>query len=559
MALCLSFAAVASYSATVWSSAFDFDGTPTTEPIEINVNSPICYSTELRDNLTYCDATAITITATSQEHPVYVADIYHNSSLPQGPFTGTAVWDFNDSQYNTFPKNDTYTLKEEITTDYPGTTTLTRTITLAPEPSLIVALGLIGALLIRRRIKYVLAVLLLATIGSFNAWAGGTITSVTCQQAWPLSRKVLITFSFTTDSRQAINFYGTTDNGATSFELSEKGTLVGAAQHYSGSGTQTIVWEPDSTFDSVKGKIKIGVEIGDPNYLVIDLSKGSTATYYQYRYIPSVPPGGWTDTYKKTKMALSLVPAGTFSMGSPSGEAGRDASNETQHQVTLTQPFYAGVFEVTQEQYKLVTGSYSPSYDGMTITKAAAGISYDDIRGSEDGKYWPEEDDVDAGSFLGKLRKKCSSLRFDLPTEAQWEYACRATTTKALNSDENLEDPYHTYGRDSKMDEVGYADRTGGTCIVGQFRVNDWGLYDMHGNAGEWCLDWYEADLGSTAKTNPAGPNRNSEGKRVVRGGNYSSEPAECRSASRTGYDHSSGGSQGNYYYGFRVVLIKTY
>ena len=355
MALCLCFAAVTVSADIVWSSAFDFDGTPTTEPIVLDADTPILYSSELRDNPNQCDATAIIVSATSQQHPVYVADIYHNTSLPMGAFTGTAVWNFKDSQYNSFPKNDTYTLKEVIYSEDWNEqifeTTLTRTITLAPEPSLIVALGLVGALLIRRRVKYVLVVLLLATIGSFNAWAGGAVTSVSCQQAWPLSRKVLITFSWTVDSFYQIQYYGTTDNGATTFNLRDKGTMYCAPSTASMSGSTTAIWEPDSTFDSVKGKIQIGIELIDPYADPDGISDNSSATKDQYRYISSILFDGWSDMCKETNMILKLIPTETFTKESSSEEKGREGDFETQHQVTLRKSSYDNVFEVAQEQY----------------------------------------------------------------------------------------------------------------------------------------------------------------------------------------------------------------
>ncbi|MBR6462474.1 formylglycine-generating enzyme family protein [bacterium] len=541
---------VTAFGAVVWSSAFDFDGTPTSQPVEIDVTTPIVYSSALRDNFDQCFAEAITVTATSQNHPVYVADIFYTDYVPWGELTGTEVWNFKDAKYDAFPKNDTYTLQEIIDTDDGGQTILSRSITLAPEPALIVVLALAGALLMRRRIRGVLTILVLAAIGSIDAWAGGTVTSITCQQAWPISRKVIITLSFTVDSKQAINFYGTTDNGVTTFELSERGTVTGAAQAYQSSGSQTIVWEPDSSLDSVKGKIKIGAEIGDPNYLVVDLSGGSTATRYPYRYIPSVPPGGWSDTYKTKKMVLKLVPAGTFTMGSPSGETGH-RSSENQHSVTLTKGFYVGVFEITQGQYKAVTGS-NPSSRQISGTSnydknPVENVSYDMIRGNDDGSYWPEDDSVDSTSFLGKLRGK-TYLSFDLPTEAQWEYACRATTTTALNSGKDLEDEFES----ENLNEIGWNTYNSVTTQpVGQLLPNSWGLYDMHGNVSEWCLDYYQANLGTAAVTDPVGPWSGSY--RVNRGGNYIGEACDCRSASRG----QSPSNTANAYGGFRIVLVQ--
>lgn len=322
----------------VWSSAFDFDGTPTSVPVEIDVTTPIVYSSYLRDNLRQSDAKAVTITATAQSDPTCVANIFYSTVASPNELTGSAVWNFKDAEYDRFPKNDTYTLKEVIdAVDYDDQTfetTLTRTITLAPEPSLIIALGLIGALLIRRRIKVFLLVLILATIGSFNALAGGTVTSVTCQQCWPISRKVLITVSFTADSMCYANFYGTTDDGATTFNLRDRGTVIGMTTFF-WSGETTLVWEPDSTLDSVKGKIKIGVELYDPD----DVSDGSSTTRDQYRYMSLIPSGEWNDTYEKIKMALKLIPAETSAKGNSSEEEAKAVDHETKPQVTLRKSF----------------------------------------------------------------------------------------------------------------------------------------------------------------------------------------------------------------------------
>ena len=344
MALCLCFAAVTVSAEIVWSSAFDFDGTPTNQTVEIDVDTPIVYSTLLRNTRQY-NPKSITITATSKTNPLDIANIFYGDGIT-GELTGSEVWNFNDPKYDRFLKNDTYTLQERIDEidddNNPVQPTIyTRTITLAPEPSLIVALGLIGALLIRRRVKYVLAVLLLATIGSFNAWAGATVSSVTCQQAGPISRKVLITITFSSDSMYYANYYGTTDDGATTFDLRDRGTITGMSS-FMGSGTVTVVWTPADNFD-FKGKIKIGVELYNPWDDPDDISDASSATRYQY--ISSIPTGRWSDICKKAEETLKLVPAKTFTKKSSSEEDG------TQHQVALRKSSNDGVFEVAQEQY----------------------------------------------------------------------------------------------------------------------------------------------------------------------------------------------------------------
>lgn len=528
-----------SYGAITWSPAFDFDGTPTSQPVEINTTTPIFYSTDLANGFDNSDPESISVTVTSQNHPAFAGTLlnidYYN--MPMGGATGTVFWNFNDPYYADFPRNDTYTLQETIVNDY-GTTHLTRSITLAPEPAVAIVLSLVGMLFIRRRMKGIFAILLLASLGAINALADATVSSVTCQQGWPLSRKVIIKFNATIDGTRGIKFYGTTDNGATTFDLSDKGTLTGHGKNgtvpgMGMSGTYTTVWEPDSTLDTVVGKIKIGIEI-PKNYMVVDLSNNSVS------YTDDAPSGGFNvNEYKTTKMAFRYVPAGTFSMGSPSGELGR-FDNEVQHQVTLTKGFYVGIFEVTDQQYGTIAQVAYNTYRPMIARDDA---TYSMIRGSNAGAGWPASSAVDSDSFLGKLRA-ATGLPFDLPTEAQWEYACRATTTTALNSGKNLSNKYAC----QEMDEVGaYMDNEGYPTTVGSYRANNWGLYDMHGNVLEFCLDWYDS-VSSGAVTDPKGPNSGSG--RVVRGGNSNRDALYCRSAWRG--DQSAATD----YYGFRLVLV---
>jgi formylglycine-generating enzyme required for sulfatase activity len=244
-------------------------------------------------------------------------------------------------------------------------------------------------------------------------------------------------------------------------------------------------------------------------------------------------------------MALRKVEAGKFTMGSPSDELGRD-DDEVQHEVTLTKDFYIAVFQTTQKQYETIAGSY-PSYFSGDIRPVEC-VSYNMIRGEEKGAGWPANSDVDEESFLGKLRAK-TSKDFDLPTEAQWEYACRARTTTALNDGNNLTNRYE----DGNMNKLGRYSYNGGenegTAAVGSYLPNKWGLYDMHGNVCEWCLDWYGSYEGDA--TDPKGATEGSY--RIYRGGSYDSSGAyRCRSAFRNGREPSGDGDD----YGFRVVLI---
>ena len=278
-------------------------------------------------------------------------------------------------------------------------------------------------------------------------------------------------------------------------------------------------------------------------YLVIDLSGGKDATSYPVSYLTDVPAGGWTDTYKTTKLVMRRIDPGTFTMGSPEGEVGRQ-SGEAQHQVTLTHPYYIGVFELTQRQWELVMGTRPSAFSNTVCyaTRPVECVSFNDIRGADLGQWWPQMNTVDESSFMGRLRAKTGRL-FDLPTEAQWEYACRAGTTTALNSGKNL---VAASGVDANMAEVGrYYYNSGaynssydfssaddkGSAKVGSYLPNAWGLYDMHGNIGEFCLDWYRLD-NTSELSDPVGPETGTS--RNVRCGTWGNYAYWCRSAARS-------------------------
>ncbi len=282
--------------------------------------------------------------------------------------------------------------------------------------------------------------------------------------------------------------------------------------------------------------------IPEDTYLVIDLSEGASAASYPVSYRSAPPAGGWTEEYKTTKLVLRKIPAGTFTMGSPKDELGR-SEKEIQHQVTLTKEFYVGVFEVTQRQWSLVMGDDQwPSYfknPSCRDSRPVEQVSYEDIRGSNAGSGWPADNDVDANSFLGKLREK-TGLDFDLPTGAQWEYACRAGTTTALNSGKDLTDLLECpnmaevgrYCFNGGWDDSAYIDTSGGTATVGSYKPNRWGLYDMHGNVLEWCLDWWDGNpYSAEAVTDPKGDLGGSY--RTLRGSSYVAPAQDCRSARR--------------------------
>ena len=272
---------------------------------------------------------------------------------------------------------------------------------------------------------------------------------------------------------------------------------------------------------------------GAPCY-VIDLSGGPNANHYPVEMLESEPVGGWTAEHKTTKLVLRRIEPGTFMMCN------------TAH-VTLTRPFYIGVFEVTSAQYQLVMGTTGGEGDA----RPEADISYDTIRGSSD---WPNSSSVGADTFLGRLRARTGLATFDLPTEAQWEYACRAGTTSDYNNGGNTVEDLKQLGRFGVNEESGNGDDGHGgdayayeKTVVGSYLPNAWGLYDMHGNVREWCLDYYGSLLGGNDPVGGVTVNW-----RVLRGGGFESAASNCGAAWRESNNPSFSAA----YDGFRVVCF---
>ncbi len=289
-------------------------------------------------------------------------------------------------------------------------------------------------------------------------------------------------------------------------------------------------------------------------YMVVDLSGGPEAKEYPVSSLADVPKDGWTDEYKTDKLVLRRIEPGTFDMGSPENELGRE-EKEKMHKVTLTKAFYIGVFEMTQKQWERVMGDWPSSFNNPKCreVRPVEKVSYNDIRGSVEGTGWPTTNCVDMASFMGVLRARTSQA-FDLPTEAQWEYACRAGTLTAMNTGKTLTEKaicpnMAEAGR--YKDNAGNGDKSGdtheGTAKVGSYLPNAWGLYDLHGNVWEWCLDWHDSYSG--AVSDPCGAASGS--RRVLRGGSCHDDAKGCRSANR----YNNFPAVRYYVIGFRVAL----
>lgn len=226
---------------------------------------------------------------------------------------------------------------------------------------------------------------------------------------------------------------------------------------------------------------------------------------------------------------LVWIPPGSFIMGSSNKEKGR-GDDEIQHKVTFARGIYIGAHTVTQQQWQAVMGN-NPSYFKGDKNLPVDGVSWHDA--------------VEFCKKLGAKEKKS----YRLPTEAEWEYACRAGTAT----------PYH-FGETLATDKANYngnfvygAGKKGTyrekTVPVGSFPANAWGLHDMHGNVWQWCQDWHGGYAGK-AVTDPQGP---AAGKnRVSRGGSWGSHPIFCRSANRNFTDPDNR----NEFHGFRVCYV---
>ena len=258
-------------------------------------------------------------------------------------------------------------------------------------------------------------------------------------------------------------------------------------------GTHTAIWDIAADHAVVSEAMTFRVSICTPLYRVIDVSEGASANVYPVVELAEAPAGGWSDEYKTDKIVLRRI----------------DGTNGV---------YYAGVFEVTEAQWdKVMCGA-------STSTRPKGSVSYNTIRGDAGTYDWPSSDAVAADSFMGRLRQKTGLATLDLPSEAEWEYAARAgATTEWLCGDSET----------GLGDYAWYKANSGNsTQLVGTRRANAWGLYDVHGNVWEWCLDYL-----------------NSRGSRVRCGGECDSGASDCAFACRGGGRPSSAWSNS----GFRL------
>ena len=330
-----------------------------------------------------------------------------------------------------------------------------------------------------------------------------------------------------------------------------------------------------NALDGANAVVKVWpVKREKPKYIAIDLSGGTAATHYPIEYLDEIPGGAWSDEYKTSKLVLRHIPAGSFIMGGRATDY-PGAVNTNLHMVTLTKDFYMGVFEVTQRQWELVMGN-RPSMitnEQCYATRPVERIGYTDIRGSRKGIMWPQNMEVDELSFIGRLREKVGLIGLDLPTEAQWEYACRAGSTTGLNNglnvtsftnDSALARLARFGGNSGSQDIGGYywgketdalvisefanAPESRASAPVGSYLPNGLGLYDTHGNVAEWCLDRWATFL--CGSIDPIGALTGTN--RVIRSGTWDHVAAWCVSSWRLSRLEDGGKARTT---GFRLCL----
>ena len=451
------------------------------------------------------------------------------------------------------------------------------------------------------------------------------------RQQWPWSTDVKVEYQLEdVDAAHPVDIAVTAYNGDTPLPTANlasaiKGDLYGVTEEFGEFYIDPIAAFGSERIAMTKFKVKLAVSdsaanineviykvfsLTNANEAVVDVTRadllngkyGTVETdYTKFGDGFSTPLSDvivWTGVtndskYATTHLVMRKIPAKdqTFAMGSPAGEIGRTDSQdanmpsgrEMQHDVSFTNDFYIGVFELTQHQWWRIKDGWPSSWSAADYRDArpVETVSFSDICGASE---WPEDlsHSVASGSFLDALRDKVAgSPKFDLPTEAQWEYACRAKSVTAYYNGKDCENAASAYesanlgGIARYRSNGGYpdgayptpeakanSDTSGGTARVGSYMPNAWGLYDMLGNVCEWCLDWFAA-YPSGAVTEPTGPAQDDAwlpatgakyNHRVMRGGYGTSPASECRAAMRMHNTISTKHLAG----GFRVCITLT-
>ena len=397
------------------------------------------------------------------------------------------------------------------------------------------------------------AVLLGLSVLTVSLWADVTVTGVKVQPRSPWNGMVDIEYTVVSDEADAdVYINPTVYDGDRRITLFPNALTGDGVTNTVKAGKHRMTWDAMKdvgAYGCANFQFKIYAGKRLAKYVKIDLSSGSSSTNFPVT-LSCVGPDVTKDACRTTELWLRLVPPGEFWMGSPENELGRE-DNETLHHVTFTQPFYMGIFEVTQKQYELVTRIARGSYFGSSTNWAVRPVEntrLDYIR----GHYLPlKTTGFKNSSFVSKLRIKAHNGGFDLPSESRWEYACRAGTMTAVNNGKDLMDVTSSGALAEVAAYFGnsYADQSySGTSVdvgtqrVGSFAANVLGLYDMQGNVAELCRDsiYNKVSWGADECVDPEPMVRYQlistsydTSHSAIRGGDWKSIAVKCRSAAR--------------------------
>ncbi len=245
-------------------------------------------------------------------------------------------------------------------------------------------------------------------------------------------------------------------------------------------------------------------------------------------HLPDFPAGS-------LPMKLIWVEAGSFTMGAPAEDSPYPQLEWPAHSVTLTRGFYLGIHEVTQAQWKAVLGENPARNGGVGNDYPVYNVSWSDCQ-----------------RFVRRIGEMTGQT-FRLPTEAEWEYACRAGTSTRFSFGDgpSFEDEYRYYEEPSQFLWWFGNNEPDGVKPAGLKRANPWGFFDMHGNLYEWCSDWWEEPYPRLSCTDPQGPSFGT--RHVVKGGHWYGSILHCRSAFR--FSEEEAERRGGLYFGLRVVM----